>query len=50
MCPNKECGYSRPIEEGEELAGAAAEAPEAPPEDAEPSKPKRKGGRAQASP
>jgi DNA topoisomerase-1 len=50
MCPNKECGYSRPIEEGEELAGAAADAPEAPPEDAEPSKPKRKGGRAQASP
>jgi DNA topoisomerase-1 len=52
MCPNKECGYSRPIEEGEELAGAAADAPEGPPpEEAEPSKPKRKGGRgAQPSP
>jgi DNA topoisomerase-1 len=52
MCPNKECGYSRPIEDGEEdLAGAATDAPNGPPpEDAEPSKPKRKGGRAQASP
>jgi DNA topoisomerase-1 len=50
MCPNKECGYSRPIEEGEGLEGEAADAPPAEATEAEPSKPKRKGGRAQPSP